>query len=257
MRGLKTINKYHEENTGLPYFPFKIKEGAKEKTVRVRVLAKANYDYDDGGNILNPEANVVQALFMHQKFKVLNPTRCVSDDIEPVPGACPLCRVKAPRSLRTYIPVRVRGDDNKTRVQIIEYGRDNLNEVQNFIEEYAPHGDITQIDVKIKRMGVGKDTEYRWLPAGDERELDSDELELEIPNMDEIVPIKDELELEKRAIDFERYMEAQERKERRDAEDDDDEDEEEERPARRSARSNGRRRVRDEDEELDREAVPF
>jgi hypothetical protein len=106
---------------------------------------------------------------------------------------------------------------------MIEYGRNQLAEVQNFIEEFAPHGDITQIDIKIKRIGKGKETEYRWMPVmGTERELDADELALEVPDMEDLMPVKEELELEKRAADFERHQEASAKKAGVDEEDPDD-----------------------------------
>jgi hypothetical protein len=230
VRGLKKIGKFHEENTGLPYHPFKIKDDLpKDKQfAKVRVLAHAEPDYDDEGGEIDNGKPVIQAIFMHQAFRVVNSTRCVNNDsAQPVPEECPLCRVKCPRSLRTFIPVRVRNDEDEKRVQIIEYGRNHLTEVQNFIEE-REDADITGVDIKIKRIGKKKDTEYRWTPIlGTERPLDEQELALEIPDMLALIPVKEESELEKRAMEFERAMKAKKVK-GEDADDDDDDDDNEE-----------------------------
>lgn len=194
-RGLATAQKYHEERNVMPYRPFKIK--AKGDPVVGRCLQ----DADD-----------LISLFMHNKFKVLNTTRCTHDEDSPNGELCPLCRVKCPRSLRTYIPFYVRPnqkntlyeklDDPQDRITVIEYGARALEEVAGYISEY---GELTQSDVKIKRVGEEKATQYKWYPVrGSERPLNADELALEVPDLNEIIAIKDDSELEKLAMQFER-----------------------------------------------------
>lgn len=196
MRGIKAASQYHEENTGLGYLPFKIKEGTKEPVI-VRVLAQAEPLNDDD------DQPIIQSLFIHREFKVLNSTRCTHDGEKADPDKCPLDRVKAPRSLRTYIPVIVK-DDEKRRVHIIEYGRDNLAEVQEIISE-CPEGDITKVAIKITRHGKGTSTQYKWrIIQNSTRDLTDEELNLEIPDMEEAIPIKSWDELEKIAMQYER-----------------------------------------------------
>jgi len=196
MRGLKQTQQYHEEHTGLAYDPFKIKAGEEPKVVRVLALAEP----DDN----QPDRPVIQSLFIHNKFRVINSTRCLTQEDEADPTLCPLCRVNCPRSLRTFIPVRVRADEKKDRVQMIEYGRNALAEVQSCIEEMQ-NGDITICDIKIKRIGKEKKTQYKWiLLANTERGLNEAELSLKVPDIGEDFPIKDESEIEKIAMQFER-----------------------------------------------------
>jgi hypothetical protein len=226
MRGLAKVKEFHDNNTGLGYFPFKIAEDAKDKTAIVRVLAAADYSgYNEDGTPVDDTETVIQSLFIHNQFKVINSTRCTSNDVEPDKEKCPLCRVGVPRSLKTYIPVRVRGDEKVDRVQIIEYGRNHLSEVQSFIEE-LPNADITATDIKIKRSGKKTNTEYKWyvVPKSD-RPLDEDELALEIPDMEAIIPIREVLDLEKRAAEWEKWKKAKDSK-TKDGETEDEEDDE-------------------------------
>lgn len=196
MRGLKQTQQYHDEHTGLAYDPFKIKAGEEPKSVRVLALAEPDDE--------KPNRPVIQSLFIHNKFRVINSTRCLTQEDEADPTLCPLCRVNCPRSLRTFIPVRVRNDEKKDRVQMIEYGRNALAEVQSCIEE-MPNGDITMCDIKIKRIGKEKQTQYKWiLQPSTQRELSEAELALVVPDIGEDFPIKDESELEKIAMQFER-----------------------------------------------------
>jgi hypothetical protein len=194
-KGLATALKYHEERTVMPYRPFKIK--AKGDPVVGRCLQ----DADD-----------LVSLFMHNKYKVLNTTRCAHDEDSPNGTLCALCRVKCPRSLRTFIPFFVRPnqkntlyeklDDPQDRLTIIEYGARALEEVAGFISEY---GELTQSDVKIKRVGEEKATQYKWYPVrGSERPLNAEERALVVPDLTELIQIKEGDELEKLAMQFER-----------------------------------------------------
>lgn len=200
MRGLKQTQQYHDEHTGLAYDPFKIKPGEEPKVIRVLALAEPDEN--------QPDRPVIQSLFIHNKFRIINSTRCLTQEDEADPTICPLCRVNCPRSLRTFIPVRVRKDEKKDRVQMIEYGRNALAEVQSCIEE-MPNGDITMSDIKIKRIGEKKSTQYKWIIVSNtERPLAEAELALEVPDIGEDFPIKDDSEVEKIAMQFERSTKA-------------------------------------------------
>jgi len=200
MRGLKQTQQYHDEHTGLAYDPFKIKPGEEPKVIRVLALAEPDEN--------QPDRPVIQSLFIHNKFRIINSTRCLTQEDEADPTICPLCRVNCPRSLRTFIPVRVRKDEKKDRVQMIEYGRNALAEVQSCIEE-MPNGDITMSDIKIKRIGKEKSTQYKWIIVSNtERPLAEAELALEVPDIGEDFPIKDDSEVEKIAMQFERSTKA-------------------------------------------------
>lgn len=226
MKGFGAAKEFHDENSGLPYIAFKIKEGEKapDDAKMVRVLALTDEDES------RPEMPVIQSLVMHTKYKVLNPTRCLAGDaLKPDPDKCPLCRVKAPRTLRTFIPVRVRGSKDG-EVQIIEYGRNNVQEVAALLSELE-NGDITSTDFKIKRIGAKKDTKYKWfISHRTERPLDEEELALEIPDISELIPMKEFHELESRAMEWERSQGVKKTGGSNDNDDDDndaDEDEDE------------------------------
>jgi hypothetical protein len=179
-RGAKAAADFHANNTGLPYTPFVLKNDKDKKTVRV----------------LQPSDQWVN-LYIHQDFKKLNPTRCPSDDPEGDTTDCPLCAAGAPRTLRSYVPVRVRLDEDTARVQLIQMGREHLKEAISFIED---HGEPTEVDVQIKRMGQGLDTSYKWSEAGEKRALNAKEKALEIPDIEELIEVPHEEELERRAI---------------------------------------------------------
>ena len=199
MKGFKAASHFHEENSGLPYLAFKIEEGKKapDDAKIVRVLASTDEDND-------LDLPVIASIVMHQKFKVLNSTPCLAQDsLKPEPDICPLCRVKAPRTLRTFIPVRVRGS-KKDEVHIIEYGRNNIQEVSSLLDELE-NGDITSVDFKIKRLGKGKDTKYKWMIVNNTtRPLSDEEKALEIPDMTELIPMRTVEELEVKAREWAR-----------------------------------------------------
>jgi hypothetical protein len=173
MRGYKAAQEYHKNNTGLGYMPFKLEKDGESAVVRV----------------LQPQDEWV-CLAIHQDFnKGLKSTRCLSETLEKDPDKCPLCLCEAKRSVKTFIPVRVRGDQNESRVQVIEYGRNALEEVVSQIEELPAGTDITNFDFKIKRKGLKLDTTYKWIAQNDTKgALGEAEKALEIPDMEELLP---------------------------------------------------------------------
>lgn len=176
-RGLDVTRKFHDENTGAPYKTVMIKEAGQ--FVCVRVLQKED---------------LWVSLFMHRDWSTKVPsTRCVEQTDEPDMEKCELCAHDIGRQLRTFIPVRVRGDENQGRVQFFDYGRDNLAEVVNQLEELGKDQSITDIDFKVKRQGKGVDTKYRWVPSGEnDRPLNESELALVVPDLAELIPIPSE-----------------------------------------------------------------
>jgi hypothetical protein len=184
IRGMAAAAKYHDEHTGLDYNPFRLKDENDFKVVRP----------------LQTQDEWV-SLFMHTDFNLkLGSFRCGAEGEEPDMEACIGCAHGVKRSLRTYIPVRVRQDDNQKRVWVIEYGRNGLLEVMNFIEEHCEDvkGGVTGLDVKIKRQGKGTDTKYRWIyTSNNTRPLNDDELALEVPDMDAILGIPDDARVAK------------------------------------------------------------
>lgn len=199
MKGLQAAGRFHDENSGLPYLAFKIEEGKKspDDAKIVRVLASTDELNEQG-------LPSISSIVMHQKFKVLNSTRCLAGDgIKPDSGACPLCRVKAPRTLRTYIPVRVRGSKGD-EVHVIEYGRNNVQVVSALLDE-VENGDITSVDFKIKRVGKGKDTKYMWFIVNNTtRPLSAEERALDVPDMEALIPMRSADELEAKALEWTR-----------------------------------------------------
>jgi hypothetical protein len=211
MRGFAKATHFNEENSGLPFSPFQIKENGPGETVRV--LALPAFDPE------RPDYPVIQSIVMHRAWKVLNPTRCAStyfneeegiteQTTEPGPSMCPLCAVKAPRTLRTYIPVlrRKRPDETgyQPKVQVVEYGREGVNVVIAQMEE-LPGNDLTTIDFKIKRQGKGKDTKYPWIAVqGTHRPLNEMELAMlvDVPDIDALLPCKTPVEMQRRADDY-------------------------------------------------------
>ncbi len=182
MRGYTAANQHHKENTGLPYKPFKLEKSGDFAEVRV----------------LQSQDEWL-SLFFHQVFGKLKRTRCSSEDSAKNPEICGLCAVEAPRKLVTFIPVRVRGDEEEDRVQLIEAGRDTLNEIVSQIEELPEGADITTYDFKVKRAGEKLDTKYKWhLQASTKRPLDEREAALPIPNVEEMIEVPDELTLVQR-----------------------------------------------------------
>jgi hypothetical protein len=174
MRGYRSAKEFHDNNTGLGYTPFRLKKDGDFAVVRP----------------LQSEEEWV-SLFLHADFnKGLKTTRCLSETVDKDPTTCPLCAVEAKRSLKTYIPVRVRGDNPETRVQVIEYGREALSEVFSQIEELPAGTDVTCFDFKIKRKGTGLETSYKWIAQSEtKRPLDDEEKALQVPDMEETVPV--------------------------------------------------------------------
>jgi hypothetical protein len=185
MRGINKAKQVHEDNTGLPYKALQIKDNGGTAEVR----------------ILQPQDEWV-SLFFHQKYQVLKRTRCASED-SAKSDDCPLCVAGAPRQLKTFIPVRVRGDAEQERVQIVEAGNETLNEIIFQIEDLPEDTDVTYFDFKIKRVGVGLDTKYKCATKnGTKRPLDKDEQALTIPDIETLVPVPDELKLIQRTKEF-------------------------------------------------------
>lgn len=193
-RGYATAQKYHEENTGMGFTPFNLAKDKDSKQIRV----------------LQTELEWVN-LFIHNAWQKIKPTRCaatvsVEDDKEVEDRTtCPLCMAEVPRTLRTYIPVRVRGDENPDRVQVIVYGRDHLAQVINQIENLPEGKHMTDFDFKVTRKGDKLDTVYFWNLVADpdtQRPLNDAELSLVVPQMEEVIPILEEVQLLRRAQDF-------------------------------------------------------
>jgi len=193
-RGLQAAMRMHEENSGMGYTPFKIE---KDKgTEQVRVLRV-------------PDEWV--SLWIHNVWEKVKPTRCAATE-QQIDGetkedrkTCPLCMMDIPRSVKTYIPVRVRGDDHSDRVQMIVYGRDHFAQVANVLDNLPQGKDITMFDIKIVRKGEKLNTTYFWNVVADPdlaRPLNEAELELVIPDMEELIEVKEEHELLRRANGF-------------------------------------------------------
>jgi hypothetical protein len=193
-RGLQAAMRMNEENSGLGYTPFKIEKDKGAEQVR----------------ILQPYDEWV-SLWIHNVWEKVKPTRCgateeqIDGEIRENRKTCPLCMMDIPRSVKTYIPVRVRGDDNSERVQIIVYGRDHLAQVSNVIDNLPEGKDITMFDFKIVRKGEKLNTTYFWNVAADAdlvRPLNEAERSLVIPDMEELIVVKEEHELLRRANGF-------------------------------------------------------
>lgn len=172
-RGVDAAKTFHDENTGLPYKPFVLKDDGDLATIRV----------------LQPQSEWI-SMFMHRDWgSKISPTRCADQADEPDMEACFLCAQGIPRQLRTYIPIRKRGDTANDIVRVIDYGRDNLAEVLNQIEELPKDTDVTMLDFKVKRQGKKTDTKYRWIPAGNNRLLEEAEKSLEIPDINDLIKV--------------------------------------------------------------------
>ncbi len=192
-RGYLAAQRVHEENTGMGYTPFKMKD---KETKQVRFL--------------QDETQWV-TLFMHSDYPKLKPTRCAAKEIVENGEAiydrstCPLCMAEITRSPRTFLPVRVRGDDNESRVQVINYGRDHFAQVINQIENLPDGTHMTEFDFKVVRKGDDLNTTYFWNMVPDpkyNRPLDDKEKALDVPDMEELIPILDEAVLIKRAQNY-------------------------------------------------------
>ncbi len=185
MRGFNEALQFHKENTGLAYALVRLKKSGDSAEVRV----------------LQPEDEWV-SLFIHQEFQKLKQTRCASDGQKDA-NACPLCALDAKRRLRTFIPVRLRGDTEEDRVQFVEAGRNTLTEIVSQIEELPEGTSITSYDWKIKRIGEDFDTEYKWHVKSDtKRPLDDREKALVIPNIEELIELPDDVTMQQRAKSY-------------------------------------------------------
>lgn len=190
-RGFEKAQKFHDENTGMGYTPFSLPKDKDTKQVR----------------ILQPETEWVN-LQIHGVYQKVKETRCaatiVTEDNEEKEdrSTCPMCMADVPRKMSTYIPVRVRGDENSDRVQVIRYGRDGLAQVINQIENLPEGKNMTEFDFKITRKGEKLDTVYFWNSVADAdlaRPLNEAETALIVPNMEEIVPFVEEAQMLRRA----------------------------------------------------------
>ncbi|MGH7744056.1 MAG: hypothetical protein ACREQ5_04450 [Candidatus Dormibacteria bacterium] len=171
MRGFSAAKKHHDDNKNafMPMFVLK-KDG---DSAEVRVL-QAPDEWE--------------SIFVHSQFKVIQSTRCPSDGAKDE-ALCPLCAANVPRKLRTFIPVRVRGDE-ENKVRMIEYGANHLAEVISVMEELPTVTDITQFDFKVKRVGDDLDTKYRWFVQSETKHnLTEQERALVLPDLAAAYPV--------------------------------------------------------------------
>lgn len=92
---------------------------------------------------------------------------------------CPLCQAGKKASLKIYVPVADRSDDNK--VKIFKASKTVGQMMLGLIEEY---GDLTKRDFKLYRQGKKLDTKYQFFP----RDPQEDDLsKYEIPDIEKIV----------------------------------------------------------------------
>lgn len=197
MRGFDSAKDYHVNNTGLPYKVFKLEKDGQFSIVRV---------------LQSPSEWV--SIFFHNKFNVLKRTRCLAVDGPKDGAVCPLCAAGAPRSLKTFIPVRVRADD-QDRAQFIEYGRDALQEVIAQLDELKDNGEepdaIMNRDYKVKRMGTKTDTSYKWMVvAKSEKPLTAAEKKIEILDLEKEIPLPDAKLMEERVAEWNKNAQVEE-----------------------------------------------
>jgi len=211
MRGYKAAQQRFDEDSAGPFKRLKIDKDGEFAEVRI---------------LQAPDDWV--SFYIHDKFKVLKSTRCLAPNDRDA-SVCPLCDADAPRKLRLFIPVRVRGDQDENRVQIIEYGSKAFQEVGSQLEELDNDNDILNYDFKIKRKGEKTDTTYKWIRlVKGEGPLTDAEKALEIPNVDALWPLADPAMMAERVKQFKQAAAAEPI--RREEEDD--------APVSRSARSN-------------------
>lgn len=206
--GLTAAMSFHEQNTGsLPFSPIKLNKSGDRVKVRILALASADEDPETGVAVLEPGKRYIKSLYFHRKFQVLD-ERCLVDEDTADPNICPLCRVGAPRTVKTFIPMRERGDTQKDRVKWFVAGREV---VQSFITVCAviPNGDLTGLDFIIVREGEKLQTRYQLYPQNNtERPLDDKEKALEFPDPEEFYPTKTVEEIETVALAYERATKA-------------------------------------------------
>jgi hypothetical protein len=207
--GLKGAMTAHEANTGsLPYSPIKLSKSGDK--VLIRILAVADeppIDPETEDPVPQDGVRYIYSLYFHRKFGVLD-ERCLVDADTADPNLCALCRVKAPRTVKTFIPMRERGDTQLGRVKWFVVGREAL---QSFItvQGVIPGNDLTGLDFIIIREGEKLQTRYMLYPQNDtSRPLSDQERALEFPDPMEFYPCKSEEEIEKVALDFERASKA-------------------------------------------------
>ncbi len=69
---------------------------------------------------------------------------------------CPLCRAGRTPSFKTYIPILDIADD---KVKILKASKEVVKALIAFEDEY---GDLTQMDLKVVRLGEGLKTTYQF-----------------------------------------------------------------------------------------------
>jgi hypothetical protein len=189
------------------YAPLKLPDQGSKAKVRFLAQAEPKVDPETNQQIIEEGVRYVQTLYHHSKFKVMD-ERCLAEEDAADPMACPLCRVQAPRTAKTYLPVRERGDTQQDRVKWFVIGREALQTLISVLG-VIPNGDLTGIDFIIMREGVQLKTRYGFYPQNDTtRPLDAKELALQFPNPDDMIPMKTAEELESVALNWERAQHA-------------------------------------------------
>lgn len=186
-KGYQAAKKFHDENTGMPYSPIKIKDG---QTLTIRILQS--------------EDEWV-SLYFHEVVNKLKRTRCASETPSPDAEKCALCAHDAPRRYRTFIPMRVRGDENLERVVFQEVGREGLAMYINQIEELPEGKNMTMYDWKLKRTGEKLSTTYHIIKVEDpetQRPLNDAEKSLNVPNLEELYVVPDAATILARAMSY-------------------------------------------------------
>lgn len=186
MKGIASILQTHKENNTGNFTAFKLKKDGDQAIVRIL-----------------QEPDQWDGIFIHAEFQKTMPTRCKATyDAKGVEdrGTCPLCLNQVPRSLKTLIVVGRRGESIENAVQVVEYGRDSLQEVIAQIENLPAGTTATMIDFKVQRYGKDTDTTYKWFPLiATVRPMTDGEKSLPIPPIDEMYPILDDYKMLDRA----------------------------------------------------------
>lgn len=204
--GIKKAIEYHESNTGpSPFVRFSLKKSGDK--AKVRFLAGTPKEDENNNQIFEDGKRYIPSLFYHKKYQMVN-ERCLVDQDNADPNVCPLCRVKAPRTLLTFIPLRERGDTVPDRWKYWVVGREMCNTIASAAEEIPGH-DLTAIDFIIKRVGDGTSTKYELYPQdGTRGPLGPKETALEWQDPDDLIPLKSDEEVEKIAVEYDRAANA-------------------------------------------------
>ena len=186
MKGVASILNYHKENNAGNFTAFKLPKDKDDAIIRI---------------LQEPET--WDGVFIHAEFQKTMPTRCKAtyDDkgVEDR-GTCPLCLNQVDRSLRTLIVVGRRGQPIESAVQVVEYGRDALQEVIAQLSNLPPNVTATMIDFKVQRFGKDKETTYKWFPMhATIRPMTEGERALPIPPLEDMYPIIDDYKMLDRA----------------------------------------------------------